>query len=68
MKGFARQWIEPQLKFSVILFIVLLHATALFGIIMGISMKSWIAGVASGGGIFFLLVTFLYIVYWGTER
>lgn len=68
MKGFARQWIEPQLKFSVVLLIVVLHLAALLGVIMGVSLDSWIAGVATGGGSFFLIVTFLYIVYWGTER
>lgn len=68
MKGFARQWIEPQLQFSVVLLIVVLHVAALLGVIMGVSLDSWIAGVATGGGSFFLIVTFLYIVYWGTER
>ena len=68
MKGFARQWIEPELKFSMILFVLVLHASALVGIILGISLHSWISGIAAGGGAFFFLVTFLYIVYWGTRR
>lgn len=68
MKGFARQWIEPQLKFSFILFIVLLHLATLIGVITGIASDSWIAGLATGGGSFAFLVTFLLIVYWGTER
>lgn len=68
MKGFARQWIEPQLQFSVILFIVILHVATLLGVILGVSLDSWIAGVATGAGSFFLITTFLYIVYWGTER
>ena len=68
MKGFARQWIEPELKFSMILLVLVLHASALIGIILGVSLHSWIAGIAAGGGGFFFLVTFLYIVYWGTRR
>lgn len=68
MKGFARQWIEPQLRFSVILFLVMLHAATLLGVIVGVSLDSWIAGLATGGGSFFLVLTFLYIVFWGTER
>lgn len=68
MKGFARQWIEPQLQFSAILLLVVLHVATLFGVILGVSLDSWIAGVATGGGSLFVIVTFLYIVYWGTER
>jgi hypothetical protein len=68
MKGFARQWIEPQLQFSVVLCIMVLHIATLFGVILGVSLDSWIAGLATGGGCFFLMVTFLYIVYWGYER
>ena len=68
MKGFARQWIEPQLQFSLVLSIMVLHIATLFGVIMGVSLDSWIAGLATGGGCFFLIVTFLYIVYWGSER
>lgn len=68
MKGFARQWIEPQLQFSVVLSIIVLHIATLLGVIMGVSLDSWIAGLATGGGCFFLIVTFLYIVYWGSER
>ena len=68
MKGFARQWIEPQLKFSAILLLVVLHVATLLGVIFGVSLDSWIAGVATGGGSLFLIVTFLYITYWGSER
>lgn len=68
MKGFARQWIEPQLHFSFILFIVLLHLATLIGVITGVASDSWIAGLATGCGSFAFLVTFLLTVYWGTER
>lgn len=68
MKNFARQWIEPQLRFSIVLFLVLLHISTLLGILVGVSLHSWIPGVATGGGSFFLIFTFLFIVHWGTER
>ena len=68
MKGFARQWIEPQLNFSFILFVVLVHLATLIGVITGVASDSWIAGLATGGGSFAFLVTFLLIVYFGTER
>lgn len=68
MKGFARQWIEPELKFSVILLVLVLHASVLVGIMFGVALHSWISGIATGGGALFFLVTFLYIVYWGTRR
>ena len=68
MKGFARQWIEPQLRFTVILFLVVLHLSTLLGVVLGVSLHSWITGLATGGGSFFLTFTFLYIVHWGSER
>ncbi len=68
MKGFARQWIEPQLNFSFILFVVLVHLATVIGVITGVASDSWIAGLATGGGSFAFLVTFLLIVYFGTER
>lgn len=68
MKAFARQWIEPQLQFSLILVIVLLNAATLLALVVGVSSHSLIIALATGVGAFFLFLTFLYIVYWGTER
>ena len=68
MKGFARQWIEPQFQFSFILVLVLIHVSALLAAVVGISSASWIAAVSTAAGLFFLLLTFLYVVYWGSTR
>ena len=68
MKGFARQWIKPQFEFSLVLMILLFHVAVLLALIVGISSHSWIASLSTGAGLFFLMLTFLYIVYWGTTR
>ena len=68
MKGFARQWLEPQFQFSLILFLLLLHLGGLISAVVGISTHSWIAAVSSGAGAFVFLSTFLYVAYWGSTR
>ena len=68
MKGFTRQWIEPELKFSIILLILISYASVVIGIVFGATLHSWIVAVASAVGAFLSLVTGLYVVYWGTRR
>ena len=59
---------EPQFQFSFILVLVLIHVSALLAAVVGISSASWIAAVSTAAGLFFLLLTFLYVVYWGSTR
>ena len=68
MKGFTRQWIEPELQRSVILFILVIYSSIIVGIIVGVSLHSWIVAIASGGVTFLALVTCLCIVYLGAGR
>jgi len=68
MKGFTRQWLEPELKLSAILLVLVVYASVIVSIIFGVALHSWIIAIAVGGGVLLSFVTGLYIVYWGTRR
>ncbi|KAL0272477.1 UNVERIFIED_CONTAM: hypothetical protein PYX00_005429 [Menopon gallinae] len=63
MKNFARQWVDPSLKLSSLLFVTVFHIALIAGVILGLATFSWIAGVAFASGIFFLIFTFLLILW-----
>nr|XP_016928713.1 kinase D-interacting substrate of 220 kDa isoform X9 [Drosophila suzukii] len=57
MNNFARQWAEPPIRTSGLLFIVCFHLALLIGTIVGLSTKSAVVGASSGVG--FLLLAYL---------
>lgn len=63
MKNFARQWLDPVFHFSWLLFLLIVHISLLLGVIIGISLFSWIIGVVVGGS-FFVLSYILLVILW----
>ncbi|XP_033155617.1 kinase D-interacting substrate of 220 kDa isoform X1 [Drosophila mauritiana] len=59
MNNFARQWAEPPIRTSGLLFIVCLHVALLIGTIVGLSTWSAVVGVSSAVG--FLLLAYLLL-------
>ncbi|XP_020802491.1 kinase D-interacting substrate of 220 kDa isoform X3 [Drosophila serrata] len=59
MNNFARQWAEPPVRTSGLLFIVCLHVALLIGTIVGLSTWSAVVGVSAAVG--FLLLAYLLL-------
>ncbi|KAH8348711.1 hypothetical protein KR084_010099 [Drosophila pseudotakahashii] len=59
MNNFARQWAEPPIRTSGLLFIVCLHLALLIGTIVGLSTRSAVVGVSAAVG--FMLLTYLLL-------
>ncbi|XP_076046532.1 ankyrin repeat-rich membrane spanning isoform X4 [Oratosquilla oratoria] len=68
MSSFARQWVEPLFQFTPLVFILVFMVALILGLIVAVPMKSWIAGVATGGGIFLFLIFCLIAVWHGSRR
>ncbi|EDV36140.2 uncharacterized protein Dana_GF12810, isoform B [Drosophila ananassae] len=59
MNNFARQWAEPPVKTSGLLFLVCLHVALLIGTIVGLSTWSAVIGVSAAVG--FMLLAYLLL-------
>ncbi|XP_017040817.1 kinase D-interacting substrate of 220 kDa isoform X3 [Drosophila ficusphila] len=59
MNNFARQWAEPPIRTSGLLFIVCLHLALLIGTIVGLSTWSAVVGVSAAVG--FMLLAYLLL-------
>ncbi|XP_066960027.1 kinase D-interacting substrate of 220 kDa B isoform X4 [Macrobrachium rosenbergii] len=68
MGSFARQWVEPLFQFSPLVLLLVIHLALLMGLITAVPTKSWIVGVATGGGVFLILTLFLVAVWHGSRR
>lgn len=63
MKNFARQWVDPSLKLSSLLFVTVFHIALIAGVILGLATLSWVAGLIVASCVFFLIFTFLMILW-----
>ncbi|KAK6637747.1 hypothetical protein RUM44_008169 [Polyplax serrata] len=63
MKNFARQWVDPSLKLSSLLIVTVFHITLLLAVIVTLVSSSWLAGVITLIVSFFLMFTFLLILW-----
>ncbi|CAB0040958.1 unnamed protein product [Trichogramma brassicae] len=68
MKNFARHWLDPTFEFSTLLFLVILHISLIFGVILGLFTQSWIAGLASGVGLVVLTYLLLGCAYYANNK
>ncbi|KAL7300780.1 hypothetical protein TKK_0006756 [Trichogramma kaykai] len=68
MKNFARHWLDPTFEFSTLLFLVILHISLIFGVILGLFTQSWIAGLASGVGLVVLTYLLLSCAYYANNK
>ncbi|XP_046424348.1 kinase D-interacting substrate of 220 kDa B isoform X3 [Neodiprion fabricii] len=68
MKNFARQWMDPVFQFSSLLFLVVVHVSLLIGVILGLSLQSWIIGLAIGVTFIVVLYVFLLLVWYANQR
>ncbi|XP_046594965.1 kinase D-interacting substrate of 220 kDa B isoform X6 [Neodiprion lecontei] len=67
MKNFARQWMDPVFQFSSLLFLVVVHVSLLIGVILGLSLQSWIIGLAIGVTFIVVLYVFLLLVWYANQ-
>ncbi|XP_068991916.1 kinase D-interacting substrate of 220 kDa B isoform X5 [Neodiprion pinetum] len=67
MKNFARQWMDPVFQFSSLLFLVVVHISLLIGVILGLSLQSWIIGLAIGVTFIVVLYVFLLLVWYANQ-
>uniref|UniRef100_T1J258 Uncharacterized protein n=1 Tax=Strigamia maritima TaxID=126957 RepID=T1J258_STRMM len=68
MTNFARQWVEPELVFSGLLFLLVFHIAATAGIILGIILRNWVIALSVAIGAFILMYMFLAAVRIGIHR
>ena len=63
MKNFARQWVDPSLKLSSLMFLTVFHVAIAVGVTVGVATDSWIAGVIMASSVFVLTFAFLIILW-----
>ncbi|XP_070172174.1 kinase D-interacting substrate of 220 kDa B isoform X3 [Polyergus mexicanus] len=68
MKNFARQWIDPVFQFSSLLFLVVAHISLVVGLIIGLTLQSWIIGLSCGISLLFIVYIFLLLVWYANKR
>jgi len=68
MKNFARQWIDPVFQFSSLLFLVVAHISLLVGVTIGLTLQSWVIGIACGVSLLIVIYIFLVLVWYAHKR
>jgi len=68
MKNFARQWIDPVFQFSSLLFLVVAHISLLVGVTIGLTLQSWVFGIACGVSLLIVIYIFLVLVWYAHKR
>ncbi|KMQ97513.1 kinase d-interacting substrate [Lasius niger] len=68
MKNFARQWIDPVFQFSSLLFLVAVHISLVVGLIIGLTLQSWIIGLSCGISLLVIVYIFLLLVWYANKR
>ncbi|XP_011263943.1 kinase D-interacting substrate of 220 kDa B isoform X4 [Camponotus floridanus] len=68
MKNFARQWIDPVFQFSFLLFLVVAHISLVVGLIIGLTLQSWVIGLSCGISLLVVVYIFLLLVWHAYKR
>ncbi|KAB0794943.1 hypothetical protein PPYR_11782 [Photinus pyralis] len=68
MKNFAREWVDPMFQFTGLLFFVVLHISAIIGIMGGLAIQSWLVGVCLSVGVLAVIYIFLALVWFAGKR
>ena len=68
MKSFARQWLNPVFIYSPLLFFVILWLAVVVGVVAGLSFWRWELGLGFAAGAVLLVHTFLFVVWFCSER
>lgn len=68
MKNFARQWAEPVVQFSWVLFMILFHVWLVVGLIVGLMTYSWPVGLIVAGSLTVLTYIVLLLIWYSSQR
>lgn len=68
MKNFAREWVDPTFQFTLLLFFVIVHISAILGIVIGLSVRNWVVGVSVGVSFIVFCYTFLTLTWYASKR
>lgn len=68
MKNFARDWFDPVFQFSGLLFVIVLHLSAVVGVVVGLSAQNWIVGVAVTCASISVCYFFLALIWYASKR